>query len=474
MDVSQTSSSSPINNVGSAEAENIQPAGPLPAGEAPQNAMSAYEGAPVSAPQESGFDIFGILGSFLGLPLGGGGKNSNQFDLFSILGSIFDFGNQKNAEQQQTQQQQPTNALDANGNPLPAQTQPQDDKAPNEERSGVEEKAEIQGRYESDLLTAEGNAKAEAHATAKSHSEQFTDGKNVGVRAAAEASAGASVEANGKVTTPLGSVDGHAKVGAEVYARTSAEAQVGLDGASAGAHAATGAMARGEASSNMEMANGLVTGHAEAQAEAGAGAKADANVGVTFKPPAAAVKAKGEAFAGARAGYAAKGGVGGVGYGIAAEVWAGAGVKAEIDGGLDKDGKLKLEFCLGVAVGVGAQVKFGIEIDTKKIAQTFMQTLSSPGGLLGGIFDAVAGLFGGGKGNGEHAGKAIDSAMKGLGLDGNKALNQAKPPNTQATSQSEETPESDEVEQDDNTAEETESAETTAGNDGLIPAGSMA
>ena len=47
-----------------------------------------------------------------------------------------------------------------------------------------------------------------------------------------------------------------------------------------------------------------------------------------------------------------------MGYGIEAEVWAGAGAKSEINGGLDGDGKFKLEFSFGIAMGVGAMVKF--------------------------------------------------------------------------------------------------------------------
>jgi hypothetical protein len=168
-----------------------------------------------------------------------------------------------------------------------------------------------------------------------------------------------------------------------------------------------------------------VTGQADARAEAGGGAQAKGKVGVTFAPPQVAVNAKAEAFAGARAGYSAKGGVAGVGYGIECEVWAGVGAKAEINGGIDKDGKLKLDFAIGIAYGVGGQVKFGVEIDLKEVAKTASKVLSFLGG---GFFGAIAGMFGGGSGNGQHASKAItDTVQKMAPAMGQTAANAVAP-----------------------------------------------
>jgi hypothetical protein len=178
--------------------------------------------------------------------------------------------------------------------------------------------------------------------------------------------------------------------------------------------AEAGVMARGEAETNLQLGDGLVAGHAEAQAESGAGGKAKAHAGVSFNPPEAVVNAKAEAFAGARAGYSAKGGVAGVGYGIEAEVWAGAGAKAEINGGLDKDGKFKVEFSLGIACGVGAMVKINFEFDTKNFGKVVTGVVKAAGDVIGAIVGAVAGLFDGGSGDGKHAGQVVASAIKSV------------------------------------------------------------
>lgn len=355
-----------------------------------QNSASGFPGGTrvVDGPEKP-FDLFEALGSLFSgnhQPQANGKEAANKFDLGAILSSIFDFAG-KQAEK---------------SGGLPKE----------EHHVKGQERVEVSGETGDEHFKAKGRAAAEAHAKADTFSETFVDGTGVGVRGGAEASAGVSAEAEGSIKTDVGSIDGHARVSAEVYARLYGEARAGPDGVSAAGKAEVGAMANANADTNLQIADGLIAGHADAHAEAGAGGKATGRVGVSFNPPEAVVKAKAESFAGARAGYSAKGGVAGIGYGIEVEVWAGAGAKAEINGGLDKDGKFKLEFSLGIAAGVGAMVKFNLEIDTKILGKIIADVVSAAGDVLGGIFGAVAGLFDGGSGEGAHAGKAIAAAIK--------------------------------------------------------------
>lgn len=337
---------------------------------------------------ERPFDLFEALGGLFGGS--SSARDGNAFDLGALLASIFDFaGTQAKRE-----------------GPLPHTA----------EQHGIQEKVEVSGVTGDEHLRAEGRASAEAHALTKSSSEVFCDGKNgVGVRGAAEASIGASAEAAGQVTTDLGSIDGRVKVGAELYARAQGEAKAGPTGASATGKVEAGAMATAEAESNLQLGDGLVRGHAEAHAEAGAGGKATGKVGVSYDPPEAVFNAKAESFAGARAGYSAKGGAAGVKYGIEGEVWAGVGAKAEINGGLDDDGKFKVDFCIGASLGVGCMLRFSFEFDTKEFAKTVGRVV---GDVFSGVFKAVAGLFGGGKGDGGHAQQLITQTAQQLVTQG--------------------------------------------------------
>lgn len=370
------------------------------------------------AAEPAPFDLFRALGDLFGgarHPQANGPEAANRFDLLALLASIFDFAGQQSQKSHSPPSDSSHSTPESRGMPREAPLQKETGLPPREEQGvKVEERVEIQGEAGDEHFKVKGRAAAEAHARADSFSQTFVDGSGVGVRGGAEASVGASAEAEGSLKTDIGSIDGRAKVSAEAYARVNGEAKAGPQGLSASGKAETGVMAKGEAETNLQLGDGLVTGHADAHAEAGAGGKATGKVGVSFSPPEAVVRAKAESFAGARAGYSAKGGVAGVGYGIEAEVWAGAGVKAEVNGGLDGDGKFKLEFSFGVAMGVGAMVKFNLEIDTKVIAKTVGKLLGGMGDVVGGLLGAVAGLFNGGKGDGAHAGNAIAGAVKGL------------------------------------------------------------
>lgn len=360
------------------------------------------------ANNSGGFDLFSALGSLFGGAQQGG--SAEQFDLYALLSSIFDFAGTQAA-----------NASAANGGPSPSNP----DVVIQREDAGVKEEANWSGETGDEHFQAKGHANAEVHATTKTFTEAVNDGKSVKARAHVEARAGMSAQAQGSVHTDVGDVQGKARVSNEAFVIADAQAEAGPNGASAEAMNAVGALAQAKGETTMTMAEGLVQGSADARAEAGAGAQAKGKVGVSFAPPQMAVNAKAEAFAGARAGYSAKGGVAGVGYGIECEVWAGIGAKAEVNGGIDKDGKLKLEFALGIAYGVGGQVKFGVELDLKEVAKNASKVI---GFLGGGFLGAIAGMFGGGAGNGEHAAKAVtDTAQKLAPAMGQAASNAVGP-----------------------------------------------
>lgn len=341
-----------------------------------------------AAPQGGGdFDFFSMLGSLFG-----GGQNGQNTDLFSILSNIFDFAGDQAAQ-----------SSGANGGPSPQNPEVHRD----EVSTGTEIKKEISGETGDEHLHAKGSADASIYAKANAFSETVNDGKHVKARAGAEARAGMQAEAQGQVTSDIGSIDGKARVSNEAWAAALTEAEAGPTGADAMAKAEAGTLAQAKADTNMNLGDGLVTGHAAAHAEAGGGANAMGKVGVSYAPPSAAVNAKAEAFAGARAGYAAQGGMAGMKYGIEGEVWAGIGAKAEFNSGIDKDGKLHFEFAVGVAYGVGMQIKYGMEIDLKQVAKTAGKILSL---FTGGGLGAIASMFNGGKGGGQHANQAVTNA----------------------------------------------------------------
>jgi hypothetical protein len=124
------------------------------------------------------------------------------------------------------------------------------------------------------------------------------------------------------------------------------------------------------------------------------------------------VSVQGEAFSAARADCSAQGGVAGAGYGLAAQEWTGAGGHTESNGGLGDNGKYKLDFALESAVGVGA-FDFSF-FDTKGLEKIFSGVTGLFGEAFDSIFGEVAGLFGGGSGNGKAANHSIDDMLKPL------------------------------------------------------------
>ncbi|GAA1477683.1 hypothetical protein GCM10009623_21290 [Nocardioides aestuarii] len=92
--------------------------------------------------------------------------------------------------------------------------------------------------------------------------------------------------------------------------------------------------------------------------------------------------AGGELFAGGRVGGTAEGDVGGVGGGVTAEGWAGAGISGDADIGWD-DGKLTLGGSGGIAWGLGGKIGGEVTLDFPEMWETGGDIVEG----IGGWFD---------------------------------------------------------------------------------------
>lgn len=298
---------------------------------------------------------------------------------------------------------------------------------------------QVSGAFNQNGIKGSGEASYAAGASSYSETTSSAGPGGVAARASFGASAGVSADASGTVETSFGSVTGHVGVSASVFVTGAAYVTANIGEAEVGANVAAGAVAEANAQAHAQLGGGLATADGEAHAESGAGAAARAVVTVGYRPLQAALNASAGAFAGARAGFAARAGSAGLGVGIAGEAWAGAGVKAEIHAGL-KDGKFHYEIGLGIAIGVGCFLKIQFDIDLKPL----QQSLGNVVGFVGGILDAVAGLFGAKKGDGSLLSGIIATAMSVLngvvaGQDPPKALTSPRP---QSSSEPVDAPES--------------------------------
>ncbi|MFT3706734.1 MAG: hypothetical protein QM817_03625 [Archangium sp.] len=408
------------------EATHVEDAGGIsPSGAEGTHATNSAESYAESLRDANGaeapFDLFKALGELFS---GGKGGDANSFDLGTLLASIFNSagvsedgkinlvdedsgGGHQSSVGKGADVGEMSNLL--NPGPPPRAMSGPDNPNLRQDHVGVRKEVEVKGEVGDKNFKLEGRAKAEAHAEANSYSETFNDGKNVHARVGADASVGASAEVEGKIKTPVAQLDGKATISAEAYARAQAEAHAGMDGVGASAKAQHGVLTSSTNSTNLSVANGLIEGHGDAHAEAGAAGQAIAKTEFSYKPPTAVATGKAEAFAGARAGFVAKGGMGGIQGGVGVEVWAGAGAKIEGTASYKK-GHLGFDFSIGASVGVGFKINIKVDIDLKKAAKTFGDILTFMGG--GAIFGAIGKMFGGGKGDGSHASKAISDAVK--------------------------------------------------------------
>ena len=205
-----------------------------------------------------------------------------------------------------------------------------------------------------------------------------------------DARVGIGVEGSGRVSGSAGTASGSYRAGIEARVSGQGEAQIGPDGARLSGSLYAGAVAEAEVQGRLE-SNPIVTvggydvkaeAAGRANAKAGAYATAEGEAVISYAPPEVAVQAEAGAFAGARASVDAEAGIGPAKVQGTLEGWAGIGAEAKLSAGIE-DGKLRLDFDLGIAFGVGCAYGGSIEIDLEEIAEGVL-------GVAGALFGQVA------------------------------------------------------------------------------------
>lgn len=233
-------------------------------------------------------------------------------------------------------------------------------------------------------LAYAGAARAHVRHGAGTSGSGALDARGARARGVAEASLEAQAEAEGTLHTSLGSARGRVSARAELFARAEGEVSIDTKGVAARGSAEAGATAQVAAEVDAKLLNGIASADATATAESGAGARAKASVIASFDPPAAALQGSAGAFAGARSGVTASAGVLGAKATMTAEVWAGIGATADVDMGL-KDGVLRIDYGVGLAVGVGGYQQGSWEIDVSGV----LGALSGIAGFAGQLLEVL-------------------------------------------------------------------------------------
>jgi hypothetical protein len=102
------------------------------------------------------------------------------------------------------------------------------------------------------------------------------------------------------------------------------------------------------------------------------------------------VSAAGEAFVGGRVGGQAEVvDVGGLSGQVKGEVWAGAGVKGNLDIGRGEDGAWVFRGELGAALGIGGSVGFGLSINPGSVADTVSEAADTVGNMAESVGDWI-------------------------------------------------------------------------------------
>lgn len=273
-------------------------------------------------------------------------------------------------------------------------------------------RAKAQGQAKVGIAGAEAKGRADLGATAKAHSQGKITTDAGELDYAADAQTGMTGQAQGQAKIDATGMRAQGDVGAEAKAQVGAAAH--LHNAVADGHVAAGASARAyakaqghgrvdatglrgelggqvgaEAEAHVEgdfRSAGVklggerldVNGHAKGYVKAGATAQARVKADATLKPPRAGAEIGGKAFAGAKAGVQGKVGLGDlVSVKGHAAAWAGAGAEGIAKLGFD-DGKLRIAFGAGTALGYGAGAGGSVEIDVKKIGKLAIGAVTDP------------------------------------------------------------------------------------------------
>lgn len=160
-----------------------------------------------------------------------------------------------------------------------------------------------------------------------------------------------------------------------------ASASAGKDGLSAQA-GIEGYLAKASAAGSVEYGIAEVRGSVEGSI--GAEAEGEAAIGKD------GLRVGGEAFIGGKIEGDVGFDVGGVGAGVHAEGWAGAGVAADLDVGM-KDGKFVIGGEAGIGFGVGGKIAGQIEIDPGKVIDTVSDAADAVGDAVDNAANAVGG-----------------------------------------------------------------------------------
>lgn len=196
---------------------------------------------------------------------------------------------------------------------------------------------------------------------------------DLGTLGSGERTLGAEGSKEGSWTSQDGKA--HADGSMSGWAGLHAEGSAGVyveDGAlTIGASGMVGAGAHGEVAGSAGY--GVLEAQGKAEATAGAWASADASLAIGADG--AKLSAGVEAMAGASASAHASGGVEGAQLGVGVTAYAGAGIKANADISASADG-IKVSVDFGVALGVGAGIKFDIDIKPKELWSTIQSLWS--------------------------------------------------------------------------------------------------
>ncbi len=158
-------------------------------------------------------------------------------------------------------------------------------------------------------------------------------------------------------------------------------------------------IAQGSAEAKADLVRGSVEGHVDSpvgrtswKGEGNVGAEASVQGQVVVDPLHGDVAAQvgGDAFAGARASAEVTQEVGPAATTVGAEAFAGVGAEFEANVGL-KDGKLAANFDVGAALGIGASVEFGVELDVSKVDDAVKSVGEGIKNVGEGIKDFVSG-----------------------------------------------------------------------------------
>lgn len=162
-------------------------------------------------------------------------------------------------------------------------------------------------------------------------------------------------------------------------------------------------IASGAVEANADLVRGSVEGHVESPvgrttwaAEGNVGAEASVTGQVVVDPLHGDVAAQvgGEAFAGARASAEVTHEIGPASATVGAEAFVGIGVEFEANVGL-QDGKLSASFDVGAALGIGASLEFGFEVDVGKVGETVQNVAEDIGEGLKNAAEGVKDFFSG-------------------------------------------------------------------------------